>query len=129
MCARISLQHLPNTCLAAWLQLAAHPYCVLYSGTYTQPRNAVRRSLAGQARHDLGRRTIGIPLLNSAKDDLPFACFLELHSAPIGPPTASMGPITNLIKPRAPKVEVLEMIYVLEGSGQARTERPSALVD
>lgn len=85
-----------------------------------QPRLAVRRSLAGRPLHDLGRRSLGIPLLDPAADDLPFACFLELHRAPTSSQTVSSSPSMGPEVSEPPDIEVLEMIYVLEGNGQVR---------
>ena len=83
-----------------------------------EPRQAVRRTLVGRAKHKLDRHSVGFPLLDPFADDLPFACFLELHNAPETEHAASITSSNSAAAPTDPNI--LEMIFVLEGNGQVR---------
>ena len=87
-----------------------------------EPRHAVRRTLVGRAKHKLGRHSVGFPLLDPFADDLPFACFLELHNAPEKEQAAN-AVSSNSAPSTAP--DVLEMVFVLAGNGQVVTAHPS----
>ena len=71
---------------------------------------AFQRPLQGRPYHDLGRKGV-VPFL-APSDGVPFACFLTLHRA-----SASSCEERPAVQAAA-QHEVMELVYVLDGSGQ-----------
>ena len=92
--------------------------CTLPAARPTRTHAAFQRPLQGRPLHEMGQRSI-VPFL-APSDGVPFACFLILHRAAASSPREQ----PMLLAPAGDGV--LELVYVLDGSGQVPSTPPCA---